>query len=137
MWTIFLSPETIVTASVTEEIKRKRKEKQNEEKPNRTDEPTGETKPAEESNLTQRDESVKEEVEPTMSHLGMTSKERNNSKEIREQGSSAHLTGKLCKRVMALIRWKVGADKAVSEHMVWALEGWLRRRGISIYADLL
>jgi hypothetical protein len=50
---------------------------------------------------------------------------------------SADLTGKLCWCVMALICWKVGADKAVMEHMVQALEEWLCRRGISIYIDLL
>jgi hypothetical protein len=47
------------------------------------------------------------------------------------------LTGKLCKRVMALIKWQCGADTVVDDRMVRALEGWLRRRGISIYTDLL
>jgi hypothetical protein len=67
----------------------------------------------------------------------MTPRERNNGKEIREQGGSAQLTGKLCKRVMALICWRVGTDKAVSEHMVQALEELLHRWGISIYTDLM
>jgi hypothetical protein len=47
------------------------------------------------------------------------------------------LTGKLCRRVMVLIQWKVGTDKAVMEHMVRALEQWLHNRGISIYMDLV
>jgi hypothetical protein len=54
-----------------------------------------------------------------------------------DSGSGSDLTGKLCWCVMALIRWKVGADKAVTEHVVWALEEWLQRRGISIYTDRL
>jgi hypothetical protein len=52
-------------------------------------------------------------------------------------GERSALTGKLCRRVMALIRWQCGADGAVDERMVRALEGWLRRRGISIYTDLV
>jgi hypothetical protein len=35
--------------------------------------------------------------------------------------------GKLCQRMMALFWWKVGADVAVTEHVVWALEEWLWR----------
>jgi hypothetical protein len=60
-------------------------------------------------------------------------------REVRERDnrSGPDLTGKLCRRVMALIRWKVGADKAVTEHVVQALEEWLQRRGISIYTDWL
>jgi hypothetical protein len=49
----------------------------------------------------------------------------------------AALTGKLCQRVMALIRWQCKMDKAVDACMVQVLEGWLRNRGISIYTDLL
>jgi hypothetical protein len=45
--------------------------------------------------------------------------------------------GKLCRRVLALIQWQVGADKAVSEHVVQVLEEWLHRQGISIYTDRL
>jgi hypothetical protein len=45
------------------------------------------------------------------------------------------LTGKLCQRMMALIQLRVGADEAVSDHVVWALKEWLRRRGITIYTD--
>jgi hypothetical protein len=54
-----------------------------------------------------------------------------------DSGSGTDLTGKLCQHVMALIRWRVGADKAVMEHVVQALEEWLQRRGISIYTDWL
>jgi hypothetical protein len=49
----------------------------------------------------------------------------------------AIMTGKLCQRVMALIKWQCGMDKAVDNRMVWVLEGWLHNRGISIYTDLL
>jgi hypothetical protein len=52
----------------------------------------------------------------------MTQKERDNGKGAQGQQSSAEFTGKLCRRVMALICWKVGADKAVDEHVVQALE---------------
>jgi hypothetical protein len=45
------------------------------------------------------------------------------------------LTGKLCKRALALIRWQCGADTAVDDRMVQALTGWLRKRGISIYTE--
>jgi hypothetical protein len=58
---------------------------------------------------------------------------------VREWDSESvpDLTGKLCWHVMALIRWKVGADKAVTERVVWVLEEWLRRQGTSIYTDRL
>jgi hypothetical protein len=36
--------------------------------------------------------------------------------------SDPAFTGKLCRRALVLIWWQVGADKAVSEHVVWALE---------------
>jgi hypothetical protein len=52
-------------------------------------------------------------------------------------GYDSNLTGKLCQHVMVLICWKVGADVAVMEHMVQALEEWLHRRGIGIYTDLM
>jgi hypothetical protein len=55
----------------------------------------------------------------------------------RDSGTWPDLTGKLCRCVMALIWWRVGADKAVTEHVVRALEEWLWRRGISIYTDQL
>jgi hypothetical protein len=45
------------------------------------------------------------------------------------------LTGKLCRRVIALIRWQCSADSAVNDRMVRTLEAWLWRRGISIYTD--
>jgi hypothetical protein len=67
----------------------------------------------------------------------MTQKERDSGKDAQGQQSSAEFTGKLCKQVMALIRWKVGTDKAVDEHVVQALERWLWNRGISIYTDPL
>jgi hypothetical protein len=42
---------------------------------------------------------------------------------------------KLCKRVLALIKHKVGADGSVSEHMAQALASWLQLRGITIYTE--
>jgi hypothetical protein len=38
---------------------------------------------------------------------------------------------------MALIRWQCSTDTAVDDRMVRVLEGWLRKRGISIYTDLV
>jgi hypothetical protein len=45
------------------------------------------------------------------------------------------MMGKLCIRVLALIKHKVGTDGAVDEHMAWALATWLQRQGISIYTE--
>jgi hypothetical protein len=67
----------------------------------------------------------------------MTQEERDSGIRSVSHAGQAELTGKLCRHVMALIRWKVGADIAVTEHVVRALEEWLCRRGISIYTDLL
>jgi hypothetical protein len=53
---------------------------------------------------------------------------------VSQQGSPS-LTGQLCQHVMAVVCWQVGTDKAVDDHMVQALEQWLRARGISIYTD--
>jgi hypothetical protein len=39
------------------------------------------------------------------------------------------------RRALVLIKYKVGADEAVDDHMVQVLEGWLQKRGISIYTD--
>jgi hypothetical protein len=72
-----------------------------------------------------------------MSHREMTQGEWDTGTRSVSSDGSTELTGKLCQRVMVLIRWKVGADIAVTDHVVWALEEWLRRRGISIYTDLL
>jgi hypothetical protein len=47
------------------------------------------------------------------------------------------LTGKLCQRVLALIKWKVGVVKDITKVTVWVLEAWLQARGISIYTDRL
>jgi hypothetical protein len=53
------------------------------------------------------------------------------------QTGNAELTEKLCQCVMVLIWWKVGTNKVMSEHVVWVLEEWLQRRGLSIYTDLV
>jgi hypothetical protein len=115
-----------VMASVTREIKERRNEQEKEEN---------------EPNQKQEDEPNRSasmsELAQEMSHRELTQEEQDSGTRSVTHNSSAELTGKLCQHVMALIRWKVGADKAVMEHMVQALEEWLRRRGISIYTDLL
>jgi hypothetical protein len=49
--------------------------------------------------------------------------------------NSAQMMGKLCKQALVLIKHKVGTDVNVSDHMVWALEEWLQRQGITIYTE--
>jgi hypothetical protein len=66
-----------------------------------------------------------------------TVKERDSGTAPVTQDDRGVLTGKLCKHVMALIKWQCSADTAVDDRMVRVLEGWLQRRGISIYTDLL
>jgi hypothetical protein len=73
----------------------------------------------------------------TTSHRVLIHEEWDIGTEMPHHRGSAKLTGKLCWQVMALIHWRVGADGAVTNHMVWALEEWLHRRGISIYTDLV
>jgi hypothetical protein len=120
-----------VMASVTEEIKK-----------SRLTEPSGRSEPDEQSKpgkQAERPESIlpesADEVTQDLSHRRLDQKEHG-TRSVSHTGS-ADLTGKLCQCVMALIRWKVGADVAVTEHVVWALEEWLCRRGINIYTDLL
>jgi hypothetical protein len=72
-----------------------------------------------------------------MSHKEMTQGEWDTGTRSVSYDGNVELTGKLCRCMMALIRWKVGADVAVTDHVVQALEEWLCRRGISIYMDLL
>jgi hypothetical protein len=83
------------------------------------------------NNIDQSDDTCK------TSHRVLTHEERDSGTKAPHHRSSAELTGKLCHRVMALIRWRVGADRAVMDHIVWALGEWLHRRGISIYTDLV
>jgi hypothetical protein len=45
------------------------------------------------------------------------------------------LMGKLCKRVLALIKHKVSTDGSVSDHMAQALATWLWQWGITIYTE--
>jgi hypothetical protein len=47
------------------------------------------------------------------------------------------ITGKLCQRVMALIKWKKGMVLEIDQRVMEGVEVWLYRRGISIYTDLL
>jgi hypothetical protein len=72
-----------------------------------------------------------------MSHRVLTHEEQDSGTKAPHHRGSAELTGKLCHRVIALICWRVGADGAVTDHMVQAVEEWLHRRGISIYTDLV
>jgi hypothetical protein len=72
-----------------------------------------------------------------MSQESVTHQEQDSGTGAVHQTGSAELTGKLCQRVMVLIRWKVGTDKAVMGHMVQVLEEWLHRHSISIYTDLV
>jgi hypothetical protein len=125
---VYVDDILVVTASITEEIRRKR----NEIKPTRTS-PLGE-----EPTWTEAagDEPVEDEPLDT-SQRRMTQEERDSGTRSVSHTGQSELTGKLCWCVMALIWWKVGADIAVTEHVVRALEEWLRRRGISIYTDLL
>jgi hypothetical protein len=67
----------------------------------------------------------------------MTQGKRDSGTRSVSHTGESELMGKLCQRVMALIRWQVGADIAVTEHVVQVLEEWLWRRGLSIYTDLL
>jgi hypothetical protein len=122
-------------ASVTDKIKeeRKKKEQGNDNRTNmeetesvRTNTPVGEPSQHELGAATSQREMTQEILEKWDS-----------GSEIRSHNDRAVMTGKLCRRVMVLIKWQCGMDKAVDAHMVRVLEGWLRNRGISIYIDLL
>jgi hypothetical protein len=121
----------VVTASITEEIRREKKRIESARlETNQTGTPS-----AEPNQLEEWDE---------LNLHGCQANQLESSLEKRDSGTpsvslsgSAELTGKLCRQVMVLIQWKVGANKAVTEHVVQALEEWLHRRGISIYTDLL
>jgi hypothetical protein len=125
----------IVTASVTEELKRdvaaraKRKDEGQEEET------------ALKARQTAPNRSFTEQPEPAQAGLPGPSQKDVTQDDVKERDSGtavdgrAALTGKLCRRVMALIRWQSGVDTAVDDRMVRALEAWLRRRGISIYTD--
>jgi hypothetical protein len=65
----------------------------------------------------------------------LTHREQNDETGSAKTKDNVDLTGKLCWCVM--IQWKVGANEAVMEHVVWVLEEWLHRREISIYTDLV
>jgi hypothetical protein len=103
----------------------------------------GMNEPNQSRDLTQAKEQ-EETDEPTrttnlgrLSQMELTHREWDSGSGMMTQEGSAELTGKLCQQVMALICWRVGADKAVTDCMVQALEEWLHRRGISIYTDLV
>jgi hypothetical protein len=118
---------SIVTASVTKEIKEGTK-------------PTSPTSYKPNRNELSKDEPDQPETIRRLSQAEVTHRnvrERDSGMAPVSHDERATLTGKLCKRVMALIRWQCSTDTAVDDHMVRVLEGWLRKRGISIYTDLL
>jgi hypothetical protein len=81
-----------------------------------------------------------EESSHQPSHRGMTptiDKKRDSGTAPADQNERSALTGKLCKRVLVLIKWQCSADTAVDDRMVQALTGWLRKRGISIYTETI
>jgi hypothetical protein len=47
------------------------------------------------------------------------------------------ITGQLCKRVLTVIKWRQGVDMGIDRRVMGEVEGWLWRREISIYTDLL
>jgi hypothetical protein len=57
--------------------------------------------------------------------------------EVQQQSMATQSTimGKLCHRVLALIKWKKGLSQEITEDMIRALEKWLHNRGISVYTD--
>jgi hypothetical protein len=114
--------------SITEAIRQNRQ--LNQDKPIQVDE-LGDEESSLNSSI-EANQSIQHHHEADLTH-----EEWDNGIKIRDHKGSAELTGKLCRRVMALIWWKVGTNKAVTDCMVQALEEWLHRRGISIYMDLL
>jgi hypothetical protein len=139
---VFKRAPHVVTASVTKEIKRDtmyheregegeaRRKGQLETQVNRTG--LGQIQPNR-PEPRQTEETGSSQEKMTQNDEG---KRDNGSASVIPEGRAA-LTGKLCQRVMALIRWQCGIDGAVDDRMVRTLEGWLRRRGISIYTDLV
>jgi hypothetical protein len=124
-----------VMANITEEIKKKR-EQTNEKETDQEETVWSESNRIESNKV----DSHRFNKDESISQVGMTqgvAREWDSGTAPMTQGDWGVLTGKLCKRVMALIKWRCGADTAVDDCMVRALEGWLRRRGISIYIDLL
>jgi hypothetical protein len=116
-----------VMASVTEEIKKNQTE--------RLREPDEEEKLGELTQFEQGDESglwIKPDLED---QDNVTQGEQDSGIQSVSQQGSPSLTGRLCQRMMAVVHWQVGADKAVDDCMVQALEQWLCARGISIYTD--
>jgi hypothetical protein len=59
-------------------------------------------------------------------------REQDNGTSPDDQTVRSVVMGKLCKRALALIKHKGGADGAVDDHMAQALAAWLQRWGITI-----
>jgi hypothetical protein len=49
--------------------------------------------------------------------------------------SRSTITGRLCKRVLAYIKWWSGADTDIDVTVIDSLGHWLCNRGISVYID--
>jgi hypothetical protein len=111
---------TIVTASVTERIRESRKRTGP-----RWDEPErSQEQSAEQDELERTRASAEPQPQPrTPSQDESLSEERDSGTTSVSHVGSTDLTGKLCRHVMVLIWWKVGADKVVMEHVVQALSG--------------
>jgi hypothetical protein len=132
-----------VTASVTKEIKKgKARHEANERGEEKIKDQPNQTKP----NPIELYQTRPSRPEQSRTREAESSQGQLTQDDIREQDSGsapvkpddrAALTGRLCRHVMALIRWQCGVDGAVDDCMVRALEVWLRRRGISIYTDLV
>jgi hypothetical protein len=140
-----------VTASVTREIKEEKEKGKKDVVPSTTtDKEAEEENQANSLRLDSKKANQEKKTEPVRfkaeqnetndqtSQEGMTPssvKKRDSGTAPVSHDECPALTGKLCKRVLALIRWQCSADAVVDARMVQALEGWLRKRGISIYTE--
>jgi uncharacterized protein (DUF3084 family) len=114
-------------ASVMEVIRRERERVKEESKRAEERSPTDQDEPAEKMNWTEgQDELARLECESEGLDSQVTQTTVSAQRINGSERDLSVLTGKLCRRVMVLIWWNVGANKAVNAHVVWALEGWLR-----------
>jgi hypothetical protein len=80
-------------------------------------------------------EEVDHETPRDASNHMTTIREHDNGFPGNDHTSGSVLMGKLCRRALALIKHKVGADGSVSDRMAQALATWLRQWGITIYTE--
>jgi hypothetical protein len=76
-----------------------------------------------------------DEASETMNNCRTTIKRHDNESPSNDLTSGSVLMGKLCRRVLVLIKHKVSADGSVSDRMAQALATWLRQQGITIYTE--